>query len=395
LASPSASHSLPSWHDKPILLFCLTNFFFWLCLYLYVPILPIYAQSLGASLSMVGAIVASYSIPQILLRIPIGVLFDTINKRKLLLAGGIFMALVGALGLGLAPSPWFLFIARTVTGIGAACWVIFATYFTAYYPTEGTQKAIGMINFVQGTSVVVATFGGGLIAEARGLTYPFWGAAVMGLLSLVTLLLAKPAVFFRGETVSWNRFTVVASRPLLIMASLLGILAQFANWAGLFSFIPIYGAQIGASKADLGIITMISLAFSAMASLAVVSLTRRWGISFTILLGSVLLGFAIVIVPFIQEVSLLKVVMVVNGLGRGLLSTIFMSLSVQAVAPQHRATAMGVYQATYSLGMLLGPMVSGFLADNVGLSAVFYLSAAICGVMAGLAYLPILPRLSR
>ena len=50
------------------------------------------------------------------------------------------------------------------------------------------------------------------------------------------------------------------------------------------------------------------------------------------------------------------------------------------------------YQAAYAVGMLLGPLVSGFLADSQGLSAVFYLSAFLCLVLAGMAYLPILSR---
>jgi MFS family permease len=174
------------------------------------------------------------------------------------------------------------------------------------------------------------------------------------------------------------------------VASSLGILAQFANWAGLFGFIPVYATTIGASKTDLGIITMVSLASSAIASLAAAWLLRRFGNSATILIGSLLLGFSIVIVPFIHSVPLLQSSMVLNGLGRGLTATTFMTISVQAVEPQNRATAMGVYQASYAIGMVSGPLVSGFLADSIGLTSVFYVSAALCGLMAALAFLPIL-----
>jgi len=69
---------------------------------------------------MVGIIVAAYAIPQMLFRIPIGVLFDIITRRKFLIAGGIMMSSVGAMGLGLAPSALLLFFARGITGIGAA-----------------------------------------------------------------------------------------------------------------------------------------------------------------------------------------------------------------------------------------------------------------------------------
>lgn len=126
-----------------------------------MPILPVYAQSTGASLTVVGTIVAAYAIPQMLFRIPIGILFDAINRRKFLIAGGIVMNCVGALGLGLAPSTSLLFFARIVTGIGAATWVTFAIYFAAYYPVEGARRAIGVINFVQGMALVITTYWGG------------------------------------------------------------------------------------------------------------------------------------------------------------------------------------------------------------------------------------------
>jgi len=79
ISSPSAR--------KHIILFSIVTFFFWASLYLYVPILPVYAQSTGASLTVVGTIVAAYAIPQMLFRIPIGILFDAINRRKFELCG--------------------------------------------------------------------------------------------------------------------------------------------------------------------------------------------------------------------------------------------------------------------------------------------------------------------
>jgi len=375
---------------KYIFFFCATTFFFWTALHLYVPILPVYARSLGSSLSMVGIIVAAYGMPQLLLRIPLGLLFDAITRRRLLLAGGIVMASVGALGLGLAPNPWFLFSARVITGIGAATWVTFTVYFTAYYPPEGTRRAIGIINFVQGTALVTASACGGMIAEAWGSNYTFGVAALLGIVALMALFSAQEPSLSKTEPFAWKRFKLIATFPLLLMVSFMGILAQFANWAGLFGFIPVYADQIGASSADLGIITMLTLASSAVAALIVAPVAKRWGSSFTILLGAVLMGGAIFSVPLIHSVNVLKAIMVVNGLGRGVLLTILMALSIQAVAPQQRATAMGVYQAAYSIGMILGPLVSGSLADSLGLSAVFYLSASLCLLLAGMAYLRIL-----
>ncbi len=377
---------------RHVLLFNAANFCFWTALYLYVPVFPVYARSLGASLSLVGVIVAAYSIPQLLFRIPLGIIFDAIPRRKPLLAGGLLMTAAGAAGLALAPNAWSLFFARGVTGTGAATWVAFVVYFMAYYPEEKGYRAIGIINFVQGIAVVAATGLGGYIAEVSGTGQVFWGAAITGVAGIVVLTFTREVTVSGTKPASWQSFKPVISYQPLLIASFMGILLQFANWAGLFGFIPIYAARIGASNADLGLITMLALASSAVASLLVASIVKRWGNPATIILGAVIMAGVITAVPFINNVNLLMAAMAANGFGRGVLTTMLMSLSVQAIAPQQKATAMGVYQATYAVGMVLGPMASGALADSQGLAAVFYLSAALCLVIAGMAYLPFVPR---
>ncbi len=380
---------------KYIILFCAAAFFFWAALYLYVPILPVYARSLGANLSMVGTVIASYALPQLLFRIPAGIFFDAIKRRKLLIAGGILTTSVGALALGLAPNLWLLFLARAITGLGAVFWVTIIVYFAAYYPQQDSQRAIGIISFVQGAAIVTATACGGVIAEALGFGYTFWVAAFLGVISLIALIATPQPPVTRGEPVSpvsWQRFKGVATFSPLLMVSLMGILVHFANFAVIFGFIPIYATQIGASSTDLGIVSMLSLATSAVAALTVAPTARRLGNSFTILAGAILMGVAILIIPLVHNVHLLEAVMVINGLGTGILRTILMSMCVQGIPPEQRATAMGFYQAVYSAGMLLGPLISGYLADSLGLAAVFYLSASFSLIIAVMAYLPVLTR---
>ena len=60
---------------------------------------------------------------------------------------------------------------------------------------------------------------------------------------------------------------------------------------------------------------------------------------------------------------------------------------MRRAAPERRATAMGVYQALYAIGMLLGPLASGYLASAVSIAVVFYLIAALMVVPVALAWL--------
>ena len=59
------------------------TFFFWVSLYLYVPILPNYSKDLGASATMIGYIVAAYAIGQMILRIPLEIAVDKWGTKPL------------------------------------------------------------------------------------------------------------------------------------------------------------------------------------------------------------------------------------------------------------------------------------------------------------------------
>ena len=76
-----------------------------------------------------------------------------------------------------------------------------------------------------------------------------------------------------------------------------------------------------------------------------------------------------------------------GGLGRGVLNVQLMTLAVLAVSISSRATSMGIYQAIYAIGMLLGPLVAGFVGDYVSIGCVFGLSTCISLISAFLTWL--------
>jgi len=55
-----------------------------------------------------------------------------------------------------------------------------------------------------------------------------------------------------------------------------------------------------------------------------------------------------------------------------------MSLAIQPIPLEQQGTAMGFFQALYAVGMSSGPIISGFVADRLGLSSVFMLSGILC-----------------
>jgi MFS family permease len=377
---------------KSIFFFCIVNFLWWIGLYLYVPVLPVYIQEAGASLNTVGMVLSAYAIPQVLLRIPVGIWSDRLGRRKPLVIGGIVFTSLGALGLGLSTTTWLLFLSRMTTGIGAAAWVVFPLYFAAYYAVDESGKAIGLINFIQNIALIVAAVGGGFIAEGLGLNQTFYIAASLGTVALVALLFTREIPVSRERTIPWQHSLSVVARPLLIGVSIMAILLNFAVFTGIFGFIPIYAAEIGASHSDLGIITMVNLSFSALGALSAAWIRERFGYRVTVIGGALFLGGSILAVPFISSVLLLMMVQISCGIGSGVLMTLFMVLSIRGLPRKQQATAMGVFQAVYAIGMLAGPLTSGFLGSGLGLTRVFYLSAFFSLLIAALAFLPVFSR---
>ena len=182
---------IPPPERRSILFIFISAFFFWAAIYFYAPVLPVYAESLGATLTTVGIIGAAYALPQVLFRIPIGMWSDSLGRRKPLVIGGIIMALLGALGLWISPNPWSLSLSRGLVGVGSATWVAFTIYAVSFYPQHNTAQVVGILNFIFSAAMTITTAFGGLVADTWGEKSAFLTAAILAIVALVFVLFAK------------------------------------------------------------------------------------------------------------------------------------------------------------------------------------------------------------
>lgn len=367
------------------------TFALWLSLYFYVPFLPLRAIELGASNTMVGIVIASYAIAQVALRIPIGVGSDLIGRRRPFAVAALAAAAGGALWLAVSPSPLSLFFARAVTGIAGAGWVAISVLYASYFSTDNTGRAMSRIMAINGVGLVLATFTGGLIADIWGTTASFYAGVILGVIGMAMMLAAPEPPLLDRQPYSRALFFEVARTPLLIVVSLIGITVQFVSFATSFGFIPVYASDIGASNSQVGYITTAMLAASTVGTIAAPAFARQLGYRSVLILCTVIVAVTSGVVPLLDSVMLVGVSQLVSGLGRGAINAVLITLSVLAVAPAQRATAMGVYQAIYAVGMLTGPVVAGAIADGISVEMVFYVSAIVSLAGAVLTYVTRLP----
>lgn len=379
----TSNESLPNQDDAPsrksqtryIVTVALATYFFWISLYLYVPVLPLHAQDLGANLQMVGIIIASYAIGQLLLRIPIGVGSDIIG-RKPFAVGALILSAAGAIWLALSPDPWSLFAARTLTGVAAAGWVAISVLFASYYPASNTSRAMAIIMSVNMLSLVTATFFGGIVADYFGNSSTFYGAAGIGLAGALLLLSAPEPRIKAATRYSFSTVVNVLRTPLLLRVSAIAITLQFVTFSVNFGFLPIHAENLGASKSEIGYITTAGLLAAVVGTAASAWVAKRWGPTTAVIVASLATLFSLVVMTITTDLVTLGTLQAFNGLGRGMMNTVLIGMALASAPVAIRATAMGSYQALYAIGMLLGPAASGPIAAAFGIEMVFWTAAA-------------------
>jgi MFS family permease len=353
--------------------------FFWASLYTYVPILPAYAQTLGATLTGVGLIVGSYGLTQALFRIPFGLYADVRGVRKPVVLLGFAVSFLGACGLAASSSPAFLYASRALTGVAASTWVAASVMLATYFPAGKTVRATGLALFLTAGAQILATSSGGLMAEHWGWKAPFAAAALLAVVGgLVLRRIPETAVPQGSEQKGKLVFREVARRSDLIFVSAAAAVVHYVSASTTGGFVPVYAGQLGASKAELGWVTTAVMAAHMVVSLLAGPLSERLGEQRHLMLGAGVLAISTVSVPFSASVAQLIGLRLLYGVGTGLVNPLLMGLSIKNVPADRRVAAMGIFQAVYAIGMFTGPSVAGFLADQWGEPAVFWSGAVLC-----------------
>lgn len=354
----------------------------WGAIYASAAVLPIYALQLGASLSMVGLVVGAYGITQVICRIPIGLASDRIGRRKPFIAVGLVAAALGGVGLLFAGGPVALVLSRAVLGLTASAWVVATVFFAGFFAAGGTTRAIAVASVVSGVAQIVATAGGGWLADRFGDGATFTAGivlAVVGLLFLLTIPDRREPV----RSTSLHDILRAMASPRLLRVSLVAAVGQYSFWATTYAFVPLYVDRLGADKTAIGVVTAMVLIPAALVPSLLGRLRSRFGAPSVTVAGFLLITAGTLATPRCGSVAAVALVQVCTGVGRGLSQPLLMARAIEQVAPHERATSMGVFQALYALGIFIGPATAGSIGQAVGLTGAFLVSGLLCLLAAG------------
>lgn len=341
---------------------------------LVVPIMPTYMNELHINGSIVGLLVAAFSLTQLLFSPFAGRLSDTMGRKKIIVAGMVVFAVSEWL-FGAVSSPVLLFAARMLGGIGAALIMPAVMAYAADVTSdEERAKGMGFINAAITTGFIIGPGIGGYIAEF-GIRVPFYSAAVAGAIAAVITLLVLPESLTAKQRAETRENPAPAQKQNLFTQLLnsgrepyfFNLIIVFVIAFGLANYETVFGLfvdhKFGFTPKDIAFIITFGSISGAVVQVTVFGwILNRFGekrvISFCLLMS----GLFVALTLFVSSYWLIVVVTFIVFLSIDILRPA-VGTQLSKMAGEQQGYVAGLNSAYTSLGNIAGPVVAGFLFD--------------------------------
>ena len=355
------------------------------------PVLPRFAQDLGAAPELIGLIVAASTISGVLIKLPAGALSDILGRKRMLLLGGLFFAAPPFL-YPLVHSAGPLLALRFVHGLATA---IFSPVAAAMVADLATRRRGEQLGWFASASDLGATLGpllGGLLLfYTASYTPTYLAVGALGLLPLLLLLgLPEPPRESALKSSSWERMRrfgegvkeVLSSRGVIIASSLEA--ALYVGYGAFLGFFPTYARGIGLNDAQIALVMGAQLATTMLAKPISGRLSDQMGRKPMIVAGLCLCAAPLPLTPALTSLWLLFPVSACFGLGVAIVTPSTTALVADLVRSRHMGSAMGVFGTIWDSGEAAGPILAGFFIASLSYAFAFSLIGAL---MLGMALL--------
>ncbi|HEY4710900.1 MAG TPA: MFS transporter [Candidatus Acidoferrales bacterium] len=330
--------------------------------------------SLGAGPIYIALTQTAASLPYFLLALPAGSAGDIFDRRKLVLATELWMAVVALLlavfTIGGFMSPWLLLVLTFALSAGDA----FETpTWRAILPELVPKEDIAAASALNGIEFNLARAVGpalaGMIIAAAGIATAF----VANFLSFfgVIVVVARwkrpvrrrstPAESFSGATVAAVRY--VRNFPAILTVLLrTGVVMFFSS--ALFALLPAVARSVNKTAIGYGLLLGCFGFGAIVGAFAMQSARARWSTETVVSAGVVILGLAMLVIGGLHSLSTLAAVMLIGGAAWVIFIALINAL-VQNLAPDWvRARVLAIFILVYQGSYALGTVVWGAVAQR-------------------------------
>ena len=351
-----------------------------------IPVLPFYAENIGASPTQLGFLMAVYSLMQLLFAPIWGRISDRIGRKPVILIGILGLSLSFYL-MGISTSLWMLFVARIIGGIlSSANMPTVMAYVADITSPEDRGKGMGVVGAATGLGFVFGPALGGVFSKIS-LSMPFYVAGITSLLTFFLVLFVLKESLpkenrgqnHKEQTSVWNELngpqSILFYLQLFISLSLSGLEATFAYFAA---------KKAGLGAIELGYIFMIMGLASAFVQGGLVGrMTKRFGEGFVIQMGIIVSAIGFGLILFVHNFITAAIYLTIFGIGNGVIRPSVSALLTKSSKAGHGSTT-GLLSSFDSLGRIIGPPLGGwFFSITLDLP---YISGIVLSIIALVLY---------
>ncbi|MFH1031898.1 MAG: MFS transporter [Chloroflexota bacterium] len=349
------------------------------------PLLPIYAQKMGANGIWLGIIVAAYSISYGFLTPIAGRLSDR-RGRKIFLAVGLLGYSIISLGYIWASNVALLALVRLVQGVAAATTLPIATAYVGDLSPEGEEgKWMGYANAAFFSGFGLGPLIGGTLTENFSMAVPF---LTMGGLNLIAFFIT----IFSLPEVSTHKKRMAGASPSFKEISRSGVikglfsfrLTEAIGRGGNMVFLPLFASALGLSITLVGMLLTVSILSVTILSPFGGRLADRLNKRGLVVVGEIVFIVSMILIPLSNNFGQLLTALFVMGIS----GAICMPAASAWVVEEGRKFGMGatlsVFFMAMGIGTAIGPILSGVVADIADVNSVFYMAAGMGIIGTGL-----------
>ena len=349
-----------------------------------LPLLPIYAEQMGATGIWVGIIYGGFFIARITVMPIVGRLSDRKGRKSYLAIGLLAFALV-SLAYIPASSVLQLSIVRFIHGATTGLILPLAQAYVGDISPEGEEgKWMGFFNAAFFTGFGTGPLIGGLLTEHFSMTVAFSTMSVLNFVAFLGVLFFLPAVKPRLAASSSLAFGKMRDSDTI--RGLFTLRLSLSLGRGAFtSFLPIFAAlSLGLSTASVGVLLATNILLASLIQGLTGSIADRFSRRAVAILGSVVNLVFLALIPLTDSFWPLLGICVLGGFSVAL----FMPAISAIMIDEGRKFGMGATTAlvtiAMSIGMAIGPLVGGTIADLANVNSAFYFAAGIVLIGTGL-----------
>lgn len=357
-----------------------SNFLLFFAFYLLTPLLPLYLdRQFAADKDVIGVVLSGYIVATFLIRPFGGFLVDRFNRKTIFLLCffAFFICFTGYIGAG---TLLMFAIIRTIHGIpfGAAT-VANSTVAIDVLPDSRRNEGMGFYGLSNNLAMAIApTLAIYIYNKTDNFQILFWLALVLALIGFVC-----------STTVKIPHREIVSIKPKFDLDHLflksawliaINICLFGACWGIINNYVAIY------SENELGISEGTGIFFAILSGGLVLSrITGRKGLREGKLVENCLQGMVLCLIGFILfALSINEWTYYISalfiGLGNGKMYPAFLNMFITLARPDQRGTANSSILISWDIGMGIGILFGGFIAQYWNYHTAFWMSAVIQAV---------------